>query len=468
MTDSSDLNEEFNNAIDDFLPEGIEPNDIDPESESKPVADDANQEEHRWGRILRDWHTLQSVDKYRRDELAEREIEYYTEELDLPARVGKMSEQLFNQYVATQDHLVVELTAAAAVYSAAKVNEVGITPDALVDAGDNPLDRTILLRQSKDIVNELGLDPEAFFNSDVYVDEFCEELDLSKGINTRAKQILTYCDEAGISGGKSPTGWAGAAIYLACIEHDCSTSQNAIADVADVTTVTIRNRYSEQREVVVERECPDEIGDIVDWACNRIDLPDEIRAEARAITETDLDLTIRGQHEIPLSFDEDSLGWAMAAVKVAADNHDHSLNYRPLKTLSGYPAENLKRRSRAIKNYYKTSQKTPNESEEEESDARDSYAEGDNRDAGSGGTTIDGESFDDDTETVSSTPGIASDEPKITGKNDDEYDTAEIPDEIVSTIERLDDETLQSLQSVIVEVLAERQSSGQGDTWDEG
>jgi Transcription initiation factor TFIIIB, Brf1 subunit/Transcription initiation factor TFIIB len=255
--------------------------------------------------IRREWNQTRSVDNYRRDELAERQIEYYVTELNLPEDVRGMAEQLFNQYVdqyvATQEVLFIELTATAAVYSAAKINETGVTPDAFIDASNGPLSRTGLLGQSKEIASELGLDPQPFFNSKVYTDEFCAELDLPEEITERAKQILDHCDEAGISSGKSPTGWAGAAVYLSCRERDRSTSQESVADVADVSSVTIRQRYQEQQDVVINRECPGDISSIVDWACKRVDLPEKIRRDARAYTEDDLDLSIRGRHDIPLS-----------------------------------------------------------------------------------------------------------------------------------------------------------------------
>lgn len=345
MTDDSGLNEDFNNAMEDLLPEDVDQSEVDPESEKEGTDQD-----HYWGRVLQEWHSLASVDEYRRNELVEREIDHHGDQLDLSPKVRDMAKQLFDRYLETQEHLIIELTTAAAVYAAVRVNEVGITPERFVEAGRGPLNRIILLRRTKDIVNELGLNPEAFFNSEIYVDEFCSKLELPSEINDRAKQILTYCDEAGISSGKSPTGWTAAAIYLACIEQDMSTSQDDIGEVADVSTVTVRNRYQEQRDVVVKRESPDEISAVVNWVCERTNLSEVIRADAMAYVESDPDLKIRGSHNIPLSFDEDPTGWGMAAVKLAAENNNHDLTYRPWKSLSGYKATNLKRRVHALKN----------------------------------------------------------------------------------------------------------------------
>jgi len=46
--------------------------------------------------------------------------------------------------------------------------------------------------------------------------------------------------------GKSPTGYAAAAIYAASLLCNEKKTQNEVASVAQVTEVTIRNRYQEQ------------------------------------------------------------------------------------------------------------------------------------------------------------------------------------------------------------------------------
>jgi transcription initiation factor TFIIB len=50
--------------------------------------------------------------------------------------------------------------------------------------------------------------------------------------------------------GKSPTGFAAAAIYAASLLCNQKRTQREVAEVANVTEVTIRNRYQEQMEVM--------------------------------------------------------------------------------------------------------------------------------------------------------------------------------------------------------------------------
>jgi hypothetical protein len=64
--------------------------------------------------------------------------------------------------------------------------------------------------------------------------------------------VIEIADNAGIGGGKSPTGRAAAAIYNAVLDHGREATQSDIGNVADVSAVTIRNRYQEQRELLTE------------------------------------------------------------------------------------------------------------------------------------------------------------------------------------------------------------------------
>ena len=54
----------------------------------------------------------------------------------------------------------------------------------------------------------------------------------------------------GLLSGKSPTGYAAAAIYAASLLCNEKKTQREVADVAQVTEVTIRNRYQEQIEAM--------------------------------------------------------------------------------------------------------------------------------------------------------------------------------------------------------------------------
>ena len=58
-----------------------------------------------------------------------------------------------------------------------------------------------------------------------------------------AVKVLKLAQKNEVSAGKDPMGLAAAALYLACVKNDEDKTQRDIAEAANVTEVTIRNRY---------------------------------------------------------------------------------------------------------------------------------------------------------------------------------------------------------------------------------
>ena len=78
-----------------------------------------------------------------------------------------------------------------------------------------------------------------------FLPRFVEELDLPPRVEHRAINILDAARKKLIVSGKSPSGLAAASLYIAAIIEGHRTTQREIAAVANVTEVTIRNRYKE-------------------------------------------------------------------------------------------------------------------------------------------------------------------------------------------------------------------------------
>jgi hypothetical protein len=76
------------------------------------------------------------------------------------------------------------------------------------------------------------------------VPRFCSELELSEEVQSKAGEIIETTAEQGLLSGNSPTGYAAS---LLCSEKK---TQREVADVAQVTEVTIRNQYQEQIEAM--------------------------------------------------------------------------------------------------------------------------------------------------------------------------------------------------------------------------
>ena len=111
------------------------------------------------------------------------------------------------------------------------------------------VDRREIGRTYRYIAHELGLDMPPV-DPKQYLPRFCSELDLSETVQQRAATIVERTTAEGLHSGKSPTGFAAAAIYTAALLCNEKRTQREIAKVAQVTEVTIRNRYREQLEVV--------------------------------------------------------------------------------------------------------------------------------------------------------------------------------------------------------------------------
>ncbi len=78
-----------------------------------------------------------------------------------------------------------------------------------------------------------------------YLQRFCNTLKLRGDVKEIAKDILERAEKKNLLSGKGPTGMAAAAIYIASIKADNKRTQKEIAEIANVTEVTIRNRYKE-------------------------------------------------------------------------------------------------------------------------------------------------------------------------------------------------------------------------------
>jgi len=63
-----------------------------------------------------------------------------------------------------------------------------------------------------------------------------------------AAKILKEAQDRQESSGKDPMGLAAAALYLSCVKNGVSITQRDLAEAANVTEVTIRNRYKALRE----------------------------------------------------------------------------------------------------------------------------------------------------------------------------------------------------------------------------
>jgi len=79
----------------------------------------------------------------------------------------------------------------------------------------------------------------------IYVNRFCSELQLGPKVQQTALDIIRRAEELEMTHGKSPCGVAAAAIYISSQTSEQARTQREIAEVTNVTEVTIRNRYKQ-------------------------------------------------------------------------------------------------------------------------------------------------------------------------------------------------------------------------------
>jgi transcription initiation factor TFIIB len=141
----------------------------------------------------------------------------------------------------------IEGVSTAALYAACRQEGIPRSLDEVADVSRVP--QKEIGRTYRYISQELGLelkpvDPKQF------VPRFASSLELSEEVQSKATEIIDVSAEQGLLSGKSPTGFAAAAIYAASLLCNEKKTQREVADVAQVTEVTIRNRYQEQIEAM--------------------------------------------------------------------------------------------------------------------------------------------------------------------------------------------------------------------------
>ncbi|WP_135822672.1 transcription initiation factor IIB [Halostella litorea] len=175
------------------------------------------------------------------------EIDRMASALGLPENVRETASVIYRR--ALEEDLLpgrsIEGVATSSLYAAAR--QAG-TPRSLDEiAAVSRVDRMELTRTYRYVVRELGLevqpaDPESF------VPRFCSDLDLSEEVERQARTLLDDGRTTGLHSGKSPVGLAAAAVYAASLLANEKVTQSEVGEVANVSEVTIRNRYKELLE----------------------------------------------------------------------------------------------------------------------------------------------------------------------------------------------------------------------------
>ncbi|ODR79313.1 transcription initiation factor IIB 2 [Haladaptatus sp. W1] len=175
------------------------------------------------------------------------EIDRMASALGLPKNVRETASVIYRR--ALDEDLLpgrsIEGVATSAVYAAARQTGVPRSLDEV--AAVSRIDEMEFKRTYRYIVRELGLEIQPA-DPLSYVSRFASDLDISDESERRAKDLLKTAKEQGVHSGKSPVGLAAAAVYAGALLSNEKVTQSEVSDVANVSEVTIRNRYQELLE----------------------------------------------------------------------------------------------------------------------------------------------------------------------------------------------------------------------------
>ena len=175
------------------------------------------------------------------------EIDRMASALGLPDNVRETASVIYRR--ALDEDLLpgrsIEGVSTASLYAAAR--QAG-TPRSLDEiAGVSRVEKDEIARTYRYVVRELKLEIQPA-DPGSYVPRFASDLGLSDEAERRARSLLDTAKSQGLHSGKSPVGLAAAAVYAASLLVNEKVTQSDVSDVANISEVTIRNRYHELLE----------------------------------------------------------------------------------------------------------------------------------------------------------------------------------------------------------------------------
>ncbi|MEM2273254.1 MAG: transcription initiation factor IIB [Candidatus Bathyarchaeia archaeon] len=164
--------------------------------------------------------------------------------LSLPKNIFETSSVIYRK--AVKKRLIrgrsIQGICAATVYIACRQCGLPRSLDEIASAAN--INKREVGRCYRFLVKELGLSlPPLKANN--YVSKFSNQLALQGKVEEIANKILSVASELRLTSGRGPMGIAAAASYIASVLIGEKRTQREIAEIANVTEVTIRNRYKE-------------------------------------------------------------------------------------------------------------------------------------------------------------------------------------------------------------------------------
>jgi transcription initiation factor TFIIB len=201
---------------------------------------------------LRKWQRRSKVSDSIQRNLAQAlgEIGKISYSLSLPKNVVETSSMIYRK--AVQRRLVrgrtIQSVAVASVYMACRQCGVLRSLDDVAEAAN--ISRKEAARNYRFLLKETGSSvPQA--NPQSYISKIVNKLKLKGETERLALIILGKASGMKLTCGRGPTGMAAACVYISCQLTGERRTQGDIAKEAQVTEVTIRNRYKELAELLM-------------------------------------------------------------------------------------------------------------------------------------------------------------------------------------------------------------------------
>ncbi|HDI06789.1 MAG TPA: transcription initiation factor IIB [Candidatus Bathyarchaeota archaeon] len=164
--------------------------------------------------------------------------------LNLPKNIVETASVIYRK--AVKEKLIrgrsIQGVTAAAIYLACRQCGLARTLDEIAMASN--VNKKEVGRSYRFLVKELDCFTPPLKPSQ-YITKFSNQLTMQGKVEEIAHKILNTARELKLTSGRGPTGIAAAASYIASVLTGERKTQREIAEIAQVTEVTIRNRYKE-------------------------------------------------------------------------------------------------------------------------------------------------------------------------------------------------------------------------------
>ncbi|WP_434084183.1 transcription initiation factor IIB [Halorarius litoreus] len=181
------------------------------------------------------------------------EIERMASALGLPKPVRETAGALYRR--AVKENLLpgrsIEGVASASLYAAARQHN---SPRSLYEVATvSRVEKLRIQRAYRYLSQELSLEIKPT-DPNQFVRQFASALDVSEEAERVSHELLEVAKEQGAHSGKSPTGLAAAALYAATHLTNEQLTQETVGNAANVSQITIRNRYQELLDIYATQE----------------------------------------------------------------------------------------------------------------------------------------------------------------------------------------------------------------------